>query len=81
MHSKYNSGVLLFLIQITIATPEEPVYPADELYGIVGGNLKKTYDARQVCIFNITSFICVSLKYFDSRICISSIVSILGNLI
>uniref|UniRef100_A0A0N5BMD1 Probable methylcrotonoyl-CoA carboxylase beta chain, mitochondrial n=1 Tax=Strongyloides papillosus TaxID=174720 RepID=A0A0N5BMD1_STREA len=27
---------------------EEPLYPSDELYGIVGTNLKKTYDVRQV---------------------------------
>jgi acetyl-CoA carboxylase carboxyltransferase component len=33
----------------TIAvTPEEPLYPADDLYGIVGGNLKKTFDVREV---------------------------------
>ena len=28
--------------------PTEPLYPADELYGIVGENLKKTFDVRQV---------------------------------
>jgi 3-methylcrotonyl-CoA carboxylase beta subunit len=28
--------------------PEEPLYPADDLYGIVGGNLKKTFDVREV---------------------------------
>ncbi|KAI0240346.1 Methylcrotonoyl-CoA carboxylase beta chain, mitochondrial [Lamellibrachia satsuma] len=33
---------------VKITTPEDPLFPADELYGIVGGNLKKTYDARQV---------------------------------
>lgn len=27
---------------------EEPVYSADELYGIVGTNLKKTFDVREV---------------------------------
>jgi 3-methylcrotonyl-CoA carboxylase beta subunit len=33
----------------TIAvTPEEPLFPADDLYGIVGGNLKKTFDVREV---------------------------------
>ncbi|CAB3403308.1 unnamed protein product [Caenorhabditis bovis] len=27
---------------------DEPLYPAEEVYGIVGSNLKKTYDAREV---------------------------------
>jgi len=27
---------------------EEPLYPADELYGIVGTNLKKTFDVREI---------------------------------
>jgi 3-methylcrotonyl-CoA carboxylase beta subunit len=26
----------------------EPLYPAEELYGIVGDNLKRVYDAREV---------------------------------
>lgn len=29
-------------------TPEEPIHPAEELYGIVGANLKKTFDVREV---------------------------------
>ncbi|XP_067665387.1 methylcrotonoyl-CoA carboxylase beta chain, mitochondrial-like [Haliotis asinina] len=33
---------------VTIETPEDPLYPSDELYGIVGDNLKKTFDIRQV---------------------------------
>lgn len=28
--------------------PQPPLYPIDELYGIVGANLKKSYDIRQV---------------------------------
>ena len=35
-------------IQVTIEPPEEPIHPADELYGIVGDNLKKTFDVREV---------------------------------
>lgn len=27
---------------------EEPLYPAEEIYGIVGDNLMKTYDVREV---------------------------------
>ncbi|VDI76269.1 3-methylcrotonyl-CoA carboxylase beta subunit [Mytilus galloprovincialis] len=33
---------------VTIETPDEPIYPADDLYGIVGANLKKTFDVREV---------------------------------
>ena len=35
-------------VQVTIETPEEPIHPAEELYGIVGANLKKTFDVREV---------------------------------
>ncbi|KAI6178011.1 3-methylcrotonyl-CoA carboxylase 2 [Aphelenchoides besseyi] len=31
-----------------LETVEEPLYSADELYGIVGTNLKKTFDVREV---------------------------------
>lgn len=33
--------------------PEPPLYPDEELYGIVGDNLKKNYDVREVCIIFI----------------------------
>ncbi|XP_064596088.1 methylcrotonoyl-CoA carboxylase beta chain, mitochondrial-like [Liolophura sinensis] len=33
---------------VTVEAPEAPLYPADELYGIVGDNLKKTFDVREV---------------------------------
>ena len=26
----------------------DPIYPADDLYGIVGDNLKKSFDVREV---------------------------------
>lgn len=31
--------------------PDPPLFPADQLYGIVGANLKKSFDIREV-IFN-----------------------------
>ncbi|KAK2164139.1 hypothetical protein LSH36_68g06013 [Paralvinella palmiformis] len=34
--------------QVTITQPEEPLYDIDEIYGIVGDNLKRTYDVREV---------------------------------
>nr|CAH0101503.1 unnamed protein product [Daphnia galeata] len=33
---------------ISLAQPEEPLYPADDIYGIVGDNVKKNYDIREV---------------------------------
>jgi len=35
-------------VQLSRTNIEEPLYPADEIYGIVGGNLMKTYDVREV---------------------------------
>lgn len=37
---------------ISLAPPEEPLYPADDIYGIVGDNVKKNYDIREVIIYN-----------------------------
>lgn len=36
---------VFLLVESTI---EEPLYSIDDLYGLVGDNLKKTYDIRQV---------------------------------
>ncbi|XP_012938424.1 methylcrotonoyl-CoA carboxylase beta chain, mitochondrial [Aplysia californica] len=33
---------------VSIEKPVEPLYPADEIYGIVGDNLMKTFDVREV---------------------------------
>lgn len=33
---------------VTIKEVDEPIHPLDELYGIVGDNLKKTFDVREV---------------------------------
>ncbi|KAM7313687.1 methylcrotonoyl-CoA carboxylase beta chain, mitochondrial [Ixodes scapularis] len=35
-------------VQVTTTKVEEPVLDLDDLYGIVGDNLKKTYDVREV---------------------------------
>ncbi|MEE6458652.1 hypothetical protein FKM82_000377 [Ascaphus truei] len=35
-------------LDVTLEKPEEPLFPADELYGIVGANLKKNFDVREV---------------------------------
>lgn len=37
--------------------PEPPLYPDEELYGIVGSNLKKNYDVREVINNNYNSFL------------------------
>uniref|UniRef100_A0A8C9RWL8 Methylcrotonoyl-CoA carboxylase beta chain, mitochondrial n=1 Tax=Scleropages formosus TaxID=113540 RepID=A0A8C9RWL8_SCLFO len=37
-------------MDVTVEPPEAPLFPADELYGIVGDNLKRNFDIREVCI-------------------------------
>ncbi|XP_023225525.1 methylcrotonoyl-CoA carboxylase beta chain, mitochondrial-like [Centruroides sculpturatus] len=34
--------------EVTLKPYEEPVYPLDDLYGIVGDNLMKSYDVREI---------------------------------
>ncbi len=48
----------------------EPLYPAEELYGIVGDNLKRVYDAREVrgCQLLVPLF----LYFFDRRLLLAS---------
>ncbi|XP_013773386.1 methylcrotonoyl-CoA carboxylase beta chain, mitochondrial-like [Limulus polyphemus] len=33
---------------VTFTEPEDPIYPADDLYGFVGDNLKRTFDVREI---------------------------------
>uniref|UniRef100_A0A8C5UL01 methylcrotonoyl-CoA carboxylase n=1 Tax=Microcebus murinus TaxID=30608 RepID=A0A8C5UL01_MICMU len=35
-------------LEVTVEPPEDPLFPADELYGIVGANLKRSFDVREV---------------------------------
>ncbi|PKO84573.1 MAG: methylcrotonoyl-CoA carboxylase [Betaproteobacteria bacterium HGW-Betaproteobacteria-11] len=35
-------------IPLELAPPEEPLYPADELYGVIPADAKKPYDVREV---------------------------------
>ncbi|XP_018868987.1 methylcrotonoyl-CoA carboxylase beta chain, mitochondrial isoform X1 [Gorilla gorilla gorilla] len=35
-------------LDVTTEPSEEPLFPADELYGIVGANLKRNFDVREV---------------------------------
>lgn len=37
-------------IKNKIDEPKPPLYPDEELYGIVGENLKKNYDVREVFV-------------------------------
>ncbi|MGH0180803.1 UNVERIFIED_CONTAM: hypothetical protein FKN15_023074 [Acipenser sinensis] len=34
--------------QVAVERPEDPLFPADEIYGIVGDNLKRNFDVREV---------------------------------
>lgn len=35
-------------LSVTVEPSEEPLFPTDELYGIVGANLKRNFDVREV---------------------------------
>lgn len=35
-------------LQVTTCEPEEPLYPAEDLYGIVGDNLRKRFNIKEV---------------------------------
>ncbi|XP_067838857.1 methylcrotonoyl-CoA carboxylase beta chain, mitochondrial [Heptranchias perlo] len=35
-------------VDVTVEVPEEPLFPAEELYGVVGDNLKKSVDVKEV---------------------------------
>ena len=35
-------------VDLDIAPPEEPLYPADELYGVIPASFRQTYDVREV---------------------------------
>ena len=39
---------LIIFVKVTAEPVEDPLYPADDLYGIVGDNLKKSYDVKEV---------------------------------
>ena len=40
----------LCIFQVTVEPTEAPLYPTDELYGIVGDNLKRNFDVREVIV-------------------------------
>lgn len=40
----------MYLFQVSVSQPEEPKFAAEDLYGIVGANLKKTFDVREASI-------------------------------
>ena len=43
-----KNSFILFFLKVTVETPEQPLYPSDDLYGIVGDNLKKSFDVKEV---------------------------------
>jgi 3-methylcrotonyl-CoA carboxylase beta subunit len=34
--------------EMTVVSPEPPIHPLDDIYGIVGGNIKRSFDIREV---------------------------------
>jgi 3-methylcrotonyl-CoA carboxylase beta subunit len=47
--------------QTTASLPDPPVHPLDDLYGIVGGNLKRSFDIREVILLLFVGLTCVTL--------------------
>lgn len=45
-------NIYVCFCQVTTEPTEAPLYPADELYGIVGDNLKRNFDVREVSFFS-----------------------------
>ncbi|HEX2696176.1 MAG TPA: carboxyl transferase domain-containing protein [Anaerolineales bacterium] len=43
-----GSNVRTFLSSLDIATPEEPLYSAEDLYGILPATFRETYDAHEI---------------------------------
>ena len=43
-----SKSTLLDFLQMNVTESIDPIYPADDLYGIVGDNLKKSFDVREV---------------------------------
>jgi 3-methylcrotonyl-CoA carboxylase beta subunit len=43
-----RSNIRTFLSTLDVAPPEEPLYPADDLYGILPSTFRETYDVREV---------------------------------
>jgi 3-methylcrotonyl-CoA carboxylase beta subunit/propionyl-CoA carboxylase len=41
-------NVPTFLRALEVAPPEEPLYPADELYGVLPATFRETYDVREI---------------------------------
>lgn len=42
------TSVSTLFFQVTVEPTEVPLFPSDELYGIVGDNLKRNFDVREV---------------------------------
>jgi acetyl-CoA carboxylase carboxyltransferase component len=43
-----RSNVPTFLRSLEVAPPEEPLYPADDLYGILPATFRETYDVHEI---------------------------------
>lgn len=51
LYLMYKNLIVIFFpcfVQVTVEPSEDPLYPADDLYGIVGDNLKKSLDVKEV---------------------------------
>ncbi|GAB6031992.1 Methylcrotonoyl-CoA carboxylase beta chain, mitochondrial [Chamberlinius hualienensis] len=73
-------------IEGTVTEPTEPIYQLDDLYGIVGDNLKKTFDIREVIARTVDGSIFQEFKAYYGETLVTGFgriygypVGILGN--
>lgn len=64
-------------LQVSIEPSEDPLFPADELYGIVGVNLKRNFDIREVCgveLWAVNHAVNLFISIFKAAVCLDRLV-------
>lgn len=57
--------------QTTASFPDPPIHPLDDLYGIVGGNLKRSFDIREVILLLFVGLTSVTLLVLFKKLMLS----------
>ncbi|TRY89092.1 hypothetical protein DNTS_004567 [Danionella cerebrum] len=68
-------------LDVTVEPPEAPLFPADELYGIVGENLKRNFDIREVIARIVDGSKFDEFKAFYGDTLVTGFARIFGELI
>uniref|UniRef100_UPI00398E71BE methylcrotonoyl-CoA carboxylase beta chain, mitochondrial n=1 Tax=Pristiophorus japonicus TaxID=55135 RepID=UPI00398E71BE len=65
-------------VDVTVEAPEEPLFPAEELYGVVGDNLKKSVDVKEVIARIVDGSIFNEFKAFYGDTLVTGFARIFG---